>query len=174
MCILYILVLNSTISHSIIFGAFSYLKHFSKILYYRCIIWYKIIISIICTFISASDLSLLVSEETIALPSKGTSTYPQVWSLVDTPKSTYIPSRSPSHIPRSLFPRKGLDASLSSNVITSAPVTPQWRVLTWLMLRGLKRHDQFVALYFYCKIISYNYCSVLTANKCFIETELTS
>ena len=41
----------------------------------------------------------------------------------------------------------------------------------------LKRHDQFVAFYFYCKImlisISYNYCSVLTANKCFIETELT-
>ena len=42
----------------------------------------------------------------------------------------------------------------------------------------LKRHDQFVAFYFYCKImlitISYNYCSVLTANKYFIETELTS
>ena len=41
----------------------------------------------------------------------------------------------------------------------------------------LKRHDHFVAFYFYCKImlisISYNYCSVLTANKCFIETELT-
>ena len=42
----------------------------------------------------------------------------------------------------------------------------------------LKRHDQFVAFYFYCKFmlisISYNYCSVLTTNKCFIETELTS
>ena len=38
----------------------------------------------------------------------------------------------------------------------------------------LKRHGQFVAFDFYCKImlisISYNYCSVLTANKCFIET----
>ena len=43
---------------------------------------------------------------------------------------------------------------------------------------ALKRHDQFVAFYFDCKIMlismSYNYCSVLTANKCFIETELTS
>ena len=44
----------------------------------------------------------------------------------------------------------------------------------------LKRHDQFVAFYFYCNImlisihISYNYCSILTANKWFIETELTS
>ena len=47
-----------------------------------------------------------------------------------------------------------------------------------LLFCYLKRHDQFVAFYFYCKImlisISYNYCSVLTANKCFIETELTS
>ena len=43
----------------------------------------------------------------------------------------------------------------------------------------LKRHDQFVAFYFYCKImlisiISYKYCSVLTTNKCFIETEPAS
>ncbi len=42
----------------------------------------------------------------------------------------------------------------------------------------LRRHDQFVVFYFYCKIMliskSYNYCSVLTANKCFIETELIS
>ena len=50
-----------------------------------------------------------------------------------------------------------------------------WNIIT---ANSLKRHDQFVAFYFYCKImlisISYNYCSVLTANKCFIETELTS
>ena len=38
----------------------------------------------------------------------------------------------------------------------------------------LKRHDQFAAFYFYCKImlisVSYDYCSVLTTNK----SELTS
>ena len=40
----------------------------------------------------------------------------------------------------------------------------------------LKRHDQFVAFNFYCKImlisISYNYCSVLVAIKSFNKTEL--
>jgi hypothetical protein len=48
-------------------------------------------------------------------------TYPHVWSFVAGPKSTYIPIFSPNHIPRSLLPRNGLDASLSSKVITSAP-----------------------------------------------------
>ena len=50
-----------------------------------------------------------------------TVTNPQVWSLVEGPKSTYMPRRSPSHMPRSLLPRNGLEASLSSKVITSAP-----------------------------------------------------
>ena len=39
--------------------------------------------------------------------------------------------------------------------------------------QSLKRHDQFVAFYFYCKImlisINYNYCSVLTTNKCLLK-----
>lgn len=43
--------------------------------------------------------------------------------LVAGPKSTYIPSFSPSHIPRSLFPRNGLEASLSKRVTKSAPAT---------------------------------------------------
>ena len=48
-----------------------------------------------------------------------------------------------------------------------------WGCIQKLLLHVLKRHDQFVAFNFYCKImlisISYNYCSVLTANKCFIN-----
>lgn len=49
--------------------------------------------------------------------------YPHVWSRVDGPQSTYICSRSPSHIARSLLPRYGFEASLSSRVMTSAPVS---------------------------------------------------
>ena len=50
-----------------------------------------------------------------------------------------------------------------------------FRHLEIIQLTLSKRHGQFVAFYFYCKImlisISYNYCST---NKCFIEKELTS
>ena len=48
-------------------------------------------------------------------------THPQVCFLVAGPKSTYIPSLSPNHMPRSLLPRKGFEASLSNNVMRSAP-----------------------------------------------------
>lgn len=48
-------------------------------------------------------------------------TYPHVWSLVDGPKSEYIPSLSASHIVRSLFPRYGREQSLSRRPMTSAP-----------------------------------------------------
>ena len=47
--------------------------------------------------------------------------YPHVWSLVEGPKSEYIPSLSASHIVRSLLPKYGREQSLSSNPITSAP-----------------------------------------------------
>ena len=67
--------------------------------------------------------------------------------------------------------------------LTDPLAEPEENFLVFVVFRYtvLKRHDQFVAFYFYCEImlisISYNYCSILTGvtvNKCFIETELTS
>lgn len=55
------------------------------------------------------------------LQDKTTHLYPQVLSLVEGPKSEYISSLSENHILRSLFPRYGLEQSLSRRPITSAP-----------------------------------------------------
>ena len=67
---------------------------------------------------------------------------------------------------------------LGNHVLVFSAFLQEYSGSDCLCLGLLKRHDQFVAFYFYCKImlisVSYNCCSVLTANKCFIGTELTS
>ena len=88
-----------------------------KFLKEKTIVYY---VYLICTCISSQVIKVFIRRLLAACFQQS---YPQVWSLVDGPKSTYIPSLSPSHMPRSLFPRKGFEASLSRSVITSASVT---------------------------------------------------
>ena len=85
-------------------------------------------------------------------------THPHVCSFVDGPKSSCMRSLSPSHMLISLWPKKGLEASHSKSVITSAPVICN---TNWEGGGGVEESD----LNWYDRILVHNLDAIPTHNN---------